>query len=50
MPDLTLCGYSSHIMNLLSFLLGQDLTPNEIISQIVVNKFFRNHHIPGALC
>ena len=46
MPDLTVYGCSSHIMNL----LGQDLTPNAIISQIVeVNKYFRNHHVPGAL-
>ena len=45
-PDLTVYGCSSHILNL----LGQDLTPNAIISQIVeVNKYFRNHHVPGAL-
>jgi len=39
-------GCASHVLNL----LGQDITTQKIISQIVeVNKYFRNHHQPGAL-
>ena len=31
-------------------LLGQDITPAQVINQLVeINKYFRNHHIPGAL-
>lgn len=31
-------------------LLGQDVTPAQGINQVVeVNKYFRNHHVPGAL-
>ena len=39
-------GCSSHLLNL----LGQDVTPQQIITPIVdVSKYFRNHHTPGAL-
>lgn len=40
-------GCSSHWLNL----LGQEITPPQVISQVVeVNKYFRNHHVPaGAL-
>ena len=45
-PDLNVYGCSSHWLNL----LGQDITETRIISQVVeVNKYFRNHHIPGSL-
>lgn len=47
-PDrnLTVYGCSSHWLNF----LGQDVTPAQVINQIVeVNKYFRNHHIPGTL-
>ena len=45
-PELTVYGCSAHWLNL----LGQDVTPPQIINQVVeVNKYFRNHHIPGAL-
>ena len=31
-------------------LLGKNITPSQVISQVVdVNKYFRNHHVPGAL-
>jgi hypothetical protein len=31
-------------------LLGQDITPAQVINQLVeINKYFRNHHIPGSL-
>ena len=31
-------------------LLGQDVTPHQIINPIIdVNTYFRNHHTPGAL-
>lgn len=39
-------GCLAHSLNL----LGQDLTPSQIIKHALdVNKYFRNHHIPGAL-
>ena len=44
--DLTVYGCSAHWLNL----LGQDVTPPQVINQIVeINKYFRNHHVPGAL-
>ena len=45
-PDLTVYGCSAHWLNL----LGQDITPSQVINQVVeVNKYLRNHHVPGAL-
>ena len=45
-PDLTAYGCSAHLRNL----LGQDITPSQVINQVVeVNKYFRNHHVQGAL-
>ena len=45
-PDLTAYGCSAHWLNL----LGQDITPSQVINQVVeVNKYFRNHHVLGAL-
>ena len=45
-PESTVYGCSSHWLNL----IGQEVTPTQVISQIVeINKYFRNHHIPGAL-
>ena len=45
-PELTVYGCSAHWLNL----LGQDVTPAQINNQVVeVNKYFRNHHVPGAL-
>ena len=45
-PELTVYGCSAHWLNL----LGQDITPAQVINQLVeINKYFRNHHIPGAL-
>ena len=45
-PDLTVYGCSAHWL----YLLGQDITPSQVINQVVeVNKYFRNHHVPGAL-
>ena len=39
-------GCSSHLLNL----LGQDVTPHQIINPIIdVSKYFRNHHTPGTL-
>ena len=39
-------GCSSHLLNL----LGQDVTPHQIINPIIdVSEYFRNHHTPGAL-
>ena len=39
-------GCSSHLLNL----LGQDVTPHQIINPIIdVSNYFRNHHTPGAL-
>ena len=39
-------GCSSHLLNL----LGQDVTPQQVINPIIdVSKYFRNHHTPGAL-
>ena len=44
--ELITYGCSAHLLNL----VGQDLTPSNIICQIVeINKYFRNHHVPGAL-
>lgn len=38
-------GCSAHYLNL----LGQDITPQNIISHVIkVQKYFRNHHAPGA--
>lgn len=38
-------GCSAHYLNL----LGQDITPKNIISYVIkVQKYFRNHHAPGA--
>lgn len=43
---LTVYGCSSLWLNL----LGQEITPPQVISQVVeANKYFRNHHVPGAL-
>lgn len=45
-PDLVVYGCSSHLLNL----LGEDLTPKQVTSQVVeVNKYFRNHHRASAL-
>ena len=39
-------GCSAHWLNP----LGQDVTPSKVFEQIIqVNKYFRNHHVPGAL-
>lgn len=44
-PDLTVYGCASHWLNL----LGQDVTTKAVINQVVeINKYFRNHHKPGA--
>lgn len=38
-------GCSSHWLNH----MGQEITPAHVISQVVeMNKYFRNHHVPGA--
>lgn len=43
---LVVYGCSAHYLNL----LGQDVTPSQVLQHIVkVQKFFRNHHIPSAL-
>ena len=45
-PELTVYGCSAYWLNL----LGQDVTPSQIISQVFeINKYFRNHHVPGVL-
>ena len=45
-PDLTAYGCSAHWLNL----LGQDITPSQVINQVVeVNEYFRNHNVQGAL-
>ena len=45
-PELTVYGCSAHWLNL----LGQYITPAQVINQVVeINKYFRNHHIPGSL-
>ena len=45
-PSLTMYGCSAHWLNL----LGQDVTPSKVVTQVVeINKYFRNHHVPGAL-
>lgn len=45
-PDLTVHGCSAHWLHL----LGQNTTPVQVINQVVeINKYFRNHHIQGAL-
>ena len=39
-------GCSYQLLNL----LGQDMTPRQVINPIIdVSKYFRNHHTPGAL-
>ena len=44
--ELTVYGCSAYWLNL----LGQDVTPSQIISQVIeVNKFVRNKHVPSAL-
>lgn len=44
--NLIVYGCASHWMNL----LGQDVTPSQVVNQIVeINKYFRNHHAAGAL-
>ena len=44
--NLSVYGCSAHWLNL----LGQDITPSQVISQVVeVSKHFRNHHVPGTL-
>ena len=45
-PDILGYGCLAHWLNL----LGKDLTPDQVMKHVVaVNKYFRNHHIPGAL-
>ena len=45
-PSLTVYGCPAHWLNL----LRQDITTTQVINQVVeINKYFRNHHIPGAL-
>lgn len=45
-PKLTVYGCASLWLNL----LGQDITPAQVIHQVVeINKYFRNQHIPGTL-
>ena len=45
-PDLVTYGCLAHWLNL----LGQDITPADVMEHVVdINKYFRNHHIPGAL-
>jgi len=44
-PELITYGCLAHWLNL----LGQDLTPPQIMKHVVeVQKFFRNHHVPSA--
>ena len=44
--SLTVYGCASHILNL----LAKDITPSQVINQITeINKYFRNHHVPGSL-
>ena len=46
--DLDLVTYDclAHWLNL----LGQDITPTDVMKHVVdINKYFRNHHIHGAL-
>ena len=44
--SLIVYGCSSHWLNL----VGQDITPNQVVNQIVeINKYFRNHHAAGSL-
>ena len=44
--ELITYGCAAHFLNL----LGQDIMPQRIISQVVeVNKYFRNHNMAGAL-
>ena len=45
-PDIIGYGCLAHWLNL----LGKDLTLDQVMKHVVaVNKYFRNHHIPGAL-
>ena len=44
--SLTVYGCASHFLNL----LGKDVTPSQVIIRVTeINKYFRNHHEPGAL-
>ena len=44
--SLVVYGCGAFWMNL----LGQDITPSQVMSQIVeINKYFRNHHAAGSL-
>lgn len=44
--SLVVYGCGAHWLNL----LGQDITPSKVVSQIVeINKYFRNHHAAGSL-
>ena len=44
--SLSVYGCASHLLNL----LGKDITSSQIISHVTeINKYFRNHHSPGAL-
>ena len=39
-------GCASHLLNL----VAKDITPSQDISQITeINKYFRNHHVPGSV-
>ena len=45
-PNLSVYSCSAHWLKI----LGQDITPSRVISQVDdLNKYFRNHHVPGAL-
>lgn len=44
-PEIVAYGCGSHLTNL----LGQDITPQNVMKHITeIQKYFRNHHIPGA--
>ena len=44
--SLCVYGCASHLLNL----VAKDITPSQVISQITeINKYFRNHHVPGSL-
>lgn len=45
MPSVSTYGCSAHYLNL----LGQKITPDSVMKHVVsVQKYFRNHHRPGA--
>ena len=45
-PNIVVYGCGAHWANL----LAQELTPSKVMCQLVeISKYFRNHHIPGAL-